>query len=29
MFIGLDRFQTVNATLGQGAGDLVLKLRNR
>lgn len=25
MFLGLDRFQTVNATLGQGAGDLVLK----
>lgn len=25
MFLGLDRFQTVNATLGQHAGDLVLK----
>lgn len=26
MFLDLDHFQTVNATLGQGAGDLVLKL---
>lgn len=26
MFLGLDHFQTLNATLGQGAGDLVLKL---
>lgn len=26
MFIGLDRFKAVNATLGQEAGDLVLKL---
>ncbi|MDP1647318.1 MAG: diguanylate cyclase [Rubrivivax sp.] len=25
MFLGLDRFQTVNATLGQGVGDFVLK----
>lgn len=25
MFLDLDRFQTVNATLGQGAGDFVLK----